>query len=84
MDWAVEAAAELPPVNTTLAVIHIPVPQFLEMWQTRPTRGSKGEEVACPLVDTGVFDALRWGVRRAQAPCLAASCETGLDWARLG
>ncbi|KAL4419342.1 hypothetical protein ABPG75_005873 [Micractinium tetrahymenae] len=58
VDWVAERAAALPHVPS-LAFIHIPLPQFLELWNSQPTRGSKGEAVACPLRDTGVFEAFR-------------------------
>jgi len=56
--WLEEQAAALPRVPS-LAFIHIPLPQFLRMWNSQPTRGSKREESSCPLLETGVFDALR-------------------------
>ena len=30
------------------------------LWNSQPTNGSKGEETACPIIDTGVFQKLRW------------------------
>lgn len=57
--WAAAQAALLPAVPTSLAFIHIPLPQFMAAWSAGPTNGSMGEEVACPLVDTGVFHTLR-------------------------
>lgn len=55
-----ERAAALPRVPS-LAFIHIPLQQHLEVWNTQPTNGTKGKSVACSLVDTGVFKAFRWG-----------------------
>ncbi|KAL4420875.1 hypothetical protein ABPG77_002834 [Micractinium sp. CCAP 211/92] len=58
VDWVVEQASALPRVPS-LAFIHIPLPQFRELWNSQPTRGTKGEAVACPLRDTGVYEAFR-------------------------
>lgn len=58
VDWVAEVAAALPRVPS-LAFIHIPLPQFRELWNSQPTRGAKGEAVACPLRDTGVYEAFR-------------------------
>lgn len=64
VDWVLERAAALPRVPS-LAFVHIPLPQFRELWNSQPTLGSKGEAVACPLRDTGVFEAFRQALRPA-------------------
>ncbi len=58
VQWMQRVAAGLPRVPS-LAFIHIPVPQFLGVWNEQPTLGSKAEGVNCPLIDTGVFQAFR-------------------------
>jgi hypothetical protein len=59
MQWVLETAARLPRVPS-IAFIHIPVPQFMNLWNEQPTNGSKSESVNCPLADTGVFELLRY------------------------
>ena len=58
MAWVRRTARRLPRVPS-LAYVHIPVPQFMAAWNGGPTLGSKQEDVACPLVETGLFDAAR-------------------------
>lgn len=49
------AAGQVPPV---LVFLHIPLPEFNELWQQGPCRGEKNEAVCCPLINTGLFAAL--------------------------
>lgn len=85
VDWVVERASALPRVPS-LAFIHIPLPQFRELWNSQPTRGTKGEAVACPLRDTGVYEAFRQAAPLgcpSDVGCLqlsAVSCQ--LAWGR--
>jgi hypothetical protein len=51
---AVEAGRVLP----ALAFLHIPLPEFDEVWDTQPCSGSKHEAVCCPRVNSGLFAAL--------------------------
>jgi hypothetical protein len=41
-----------------LAFFHIPLPEYEEVWERRPCRGSKHEAVCCPRVNSGFLDAL--------------------------
>lgn len=54
--WVRAQAARLPRVPS-LAVVHIPVPQFALAWGGADANGTKGELSGCPLRDTGFFQA---------------------------
>lgn len=41
-----------------LAFFHIPLPEYEEMWNTRPCYGHRLAEVRCPRLNTGVFAAM--------------------------
>lgn len=44
----------------SIAFIHIPVTEFMAMWNTvEGVKGKKGEGVACGLANTGTFQALK-------------------------
>ncbi len=45
-------------VLPALAFFHIPTPEFNEVWETRPCRGEKFEEVCCPKINTGLIAAM--------------------------
>lgn len=47
--WASSTAVSLPPTQPSLLFVHIPVPQFMTIWNVETTYGSKQENVACPL-----------------------------------
>lgn len=71
--WVREQAARLPRVPS-LALVHIPLPQFLAAWNRGgPVNGSRPEAVGCPGVDSGLFEVLRC------AGCPVA-CMAGLRW----
>lgn len=57
--WATSLAKRLPPVPTAVAFVHIPLPEIIEVWKSPSTKGRRGEESACPLVNTGLFRALQ-------------------------
>lgn len=50
-------AAPLP----ALAFFHIPLPEYDTVWETRPCRGVKYEDVCCPTHNSGFFAALKQG-----------------------
>ena len=58
VSWFTRTAAALPKVPS-IAFIHIPVTEFMYMYNDFPTKGLKGEGVACGLVNTGTFQALK-------------------------
>ncbi len=59
LDWVRSTAAHLPRVPS-LAFIHIPVPQLVDLYNHFPTVGQKNEGVTCPeAADPGVFAALK-------------------------
>lgn len=41
-----------------LAFFHIPLPEYEEVWNTRPCYGHRFAEVRCPQLNTGVFAAM--------------------------
>jgi hypothetical protein len=47
------------PTVPGLMFFHIPLPEFDEVWRTRPCRGWRGEPVCCPKLNSGLFCALR-------------------------
>jgi 3',5'-cyclic AMP phosphodiesterase CpdA len=42
-----------------LVFLHIPIPEFADVWHDSSCRGSKHEDVQCPKVNSGLFAALR-------------------------
>lgn len=59
LEWVAETAAALPRVPTSLAFVHIPLPQILEVFNNGTTNGKKEGDSGCPIVDTGGFDVLK-------------------------
>jgi hypothetical protein len=51
---ASSGAAEVP----ALVFIHIPLPEYVEVWQTGRCLGEKNEAVCCPKINTGLFAAM--------------------------
>ncbi len=41
-----------------LVFLHIPVPEYVEVWKTGPRLGEKHEAVCCPNINTGLFAAM--------------------------
>lgn len=37
---------------------HIPVPEFVDLWNNERCLGTKGENICCPQYNTGLFDAV--------------------------
>ncbi|CAL8463973.1 g3508 [Coccomyxa elongata] len=56
--WMNGTLVRLPRVPS-LAFVHVPVPEFMEVWNRGAARGSKHEPVNCPMSDTGLFKALK-------------------------
>lgn len=42
----------------SLVFFHIPLPEYAEVWDTRPCRGHRHEPVCCPALNSGLFTAL--------------------------
>ncbi len=42
-----------------LAFVHVPLPEYITLWNTRETVGSKGEGVCCRGYHRGLFGALK-------------------------
>jgi len=45
----------------SLAFVHIPPPEFLDVWDHTLANGSKGEHVCCPRANSGLVSAFREG-----------------------
>jgi hypothetical protein len=43
----------------SLAFVHIPAVEFMNLWSWHPTNGSKAEAVNCPSVNSGLFQSLQ-------------------------
>ncbi len=61
--WYLETAAALQADNggeplPALAFFHIPLPEYVEVWDYHICRGEKHEAVCCPPINTGFFAAL--------------------------
>ena len=52
IQWMNQTLARLPRVPS-LAFVHVPVPEFMRLWNAGAARGSKHEPVNCPMHDTG-------------------------------
>ena len=52
--WLNRTVRALPAVPS-LAFVHVPVPEFMEVWNKGLARGSKHEDVNCPMHDSGFF-----------------------------
>lgn len=50
--WMNRTLAQLPAVPS-LAFVHVPVPEFMRLWNAGAARGSKHEDVNCPMHDSG-------------------------------
>eukprot|EP01016_Furgasonia_blochmanni_P003379 TRINITY_DN11325_c0_g2_i2.p1 TRINITY_DN11325_c0_g2~~TRINITY_DN11325_c0_g2_i2.p1 ORF type:complete len:446 (-),score=79.39 TRINITY_DN11325_c0_g2_i2:202-1539(-) len=42
-----------------VAFFHIPVPEYMSLWNDDPVYGDKFEDVACPLENTGFFERVK-------------------------
>lgn len=56
--WMNRTAQQLPKVPS-LAFVHVPVPEFMELWNRGLAKGSKHESVNCPVHDSGLFQAAK-------------------------
>ncbi|WP_340025401.1 metallophosphoesterase family protein [Paenibacillus sp. FSL K6-1096] len=61
--WLTEQSARLNsgengPKRPALAFFHIPLPEYLEMWNTQVCYGQKHENVCAPVLNSGLFTAL--------------------------
>ena len=52
------AAAPATARTPVLAFLHIPLPEYVEVWQTGSCLGEKHEAVCCPNINTGLFAAM--------------------------
>lgn len=61
-EWLAETSKELEIRHgaklPALAFFHIPLPEYDEVWNTRPCYGHRLAEVRCPKLNTGVFAAM--------------------------
>lgn len=59
LDWAREKARSLPnPTGASVLFSHIPVPEYMTVWNTETTYGQKKEPVNCPAINPGTFNML--------------------------
>lgn len=63
LDWLVGESERLNPKSSesrlpALAFFHIPIPEYLEMWNTQICYGQKHEHVCSPVINSGLFAAL--------------------------
>ena len=42
-----------------LIFLHIPLPEYADVWRQGECRGEKNEDICCPLLNSGLFAALR-------------------------
>lgn len=61
--WFREEAAALRTLNggaplPSLAFLHIPLPEYRDMWNTRLCSGHRYEKVGCPPLNSGLFAAM--------------------------
>lgn len=56
--WMNRTQQHLPKVPS-LAFVHVPVPEFMDLWNRGAARGSKHETVNCPMHDSRLFRAAR-------------------------
>ena len=64
--WYLDASKRLRETNgdkalPALAFFHIPLPEYNEVWDEHPCRGSRFEEICGPRINTGFFAALHVG-----------------------
>lgn len=52
------AAAPATAATPVLVFLHIPLPEYVEVWKTGLCLGEKNEAVCCPNINTGLFAAM--------------------------
>lgn len=57
--WWLKRTIQALPKVPQLAFVHVPVPEFMELWNKGLARGSKHETVNCPMHDSGLFQAAK-------------------------
>ncbi|MCK9859017.1 metallophosphoesterase family protein [Paenibacillus sp. ATY16] len=62
VQWYREQSCQLAEKNNAvlpgLAFLHIPLPEYNEVWESGGAEGTKGEQVCCSKVNSGLFAAL--------------------------
>jgi 3',5'-cyclic AMP phosphodiesterase CpdA len=62
VDWYAGESARLAKLCgvplPALAFFHIPLPEYVQLWQTRTCYGYKNAEVRCPALNVGLFAAM--------------------------
>ncbi|HOJ10749.1 MAG TPA: metallophosphoesterase family protein [Clostridiales bacterium] len=62
INWYVKQSRRITQKNRrtvpALAFFHIPLPEYMEVWNRKKCYGVKGEEVSCPVLNTGLFSAM--------------------------
>eukprot|EP01133_Synstelium_polycarpum_P019440 gene19440-23279_t len=63
VDWYIETAKQLysdqPSIPWAAAYMHIPLQEYMDVWNTQPCNGTNNDTVACQPVNTGLFEAFQ-------------------------
>lgn len=63
IEWYKQKSESMTHENGTkiqgLGFFHIPIPEFMSVWNYHLTYGNKGEKVCCPTVNSGAFDQFK-------------------------
>lgn len=59
VQWVRTASSALPRAPVAAAFVHIPLPEFVQAWNSGVSRGGKGETTCCPACNTRASAALR-------------------------
>ena len=53
--WLARVGGGLPKVPAQIAFAHVPLPEVIAAWDDSESHGGRGEEVCCPLRNTGLL-----------------------------
>ena len=56
--WYRESSAALPANHSELAFFHVPIPEYMEVWDYEPCKGFNMEAVCCTALNDGLFAAM--------------------------
>ena len=63
LDWYRRTSAALPANHKELAFFHVPIPEYMDMWDYTPCKGFNMEGVCCTTYNDGLFSAFKRGGR---------------------
>lgn len=58
LDWYRKTSAALPAAHSELAFFHVPIPEYLEVWDYEPCKGYNMEAVCATRYNDGLFSAM--------------------------